>query len=99
MMLEGFAPVNAVGYSEQYVLILHGRCFVLLILTKRNIFQKIISGDFAVTPRAGVWIEIQNRIPVPYSVVSLPMRECELKFDGLWRWLASARHSPCGSAD
>ena len=53
----------------------------------------------AVTPLAGVWIEIQIRISVNKYVQSLPLRECGLKSLALFPSSDNLRHSPCGSVD
>ena len=41
---------------------------------------------FAVTPYAGVWIEIWRRRPIPQPARSLPTRECGLKCHGRIDW-------------
>ena len=38
-----------------------------------------------VTPLAGVWIEIQERVEAIAAVLSLPLRECGLKSGSLDR--------------
>ena len=53
-----------------------------------------------VTPLAGVWIEI----PITYAItvapaMSLPLRECGLKYTAPAGLLAGRCHSPCGSVD
>ena len=53
-----------------------------------------------VTPLAGVWIEILKYWEFLSIVLSLPLRECGLKFPlALVMHQRFSRHSPCGSVD
>ena len=58
-------------------------------------FQYLIS----VTPLAGVWIEINSSRNTPFMQLSLPLRECGLKYAKLLGSVQKSRHSPCGSVD
>ena len=52
-----------------------------------------------VTPRAGVWIEIRASSRWLIWILSLPVRECGLKFYTVDLTVRYNRHSPCGSVD
>ena len=52
-----------------------------------------------VTPHAGVWIEILLPSLSPLSAMSLPTRECGLKFTRKLYQIVNQSHSPRGSVD
>ena len=63
-----------------------------------NHSQRLLS--FAnVTPYAGVWIEIIMSKILPHSILSLPTRECGLKFIIQMRLIKTRSHSLRGSVD
>ena len=59
---------------------------------------KIVYDD-SVTPLAGVWIEIPDFPSSFYGALSLPSRECGLKFESPCMRLQAHCHSPRGSVD
>ena len=58
-----------------------------------------IAGNAEVTPLAGVWIEMLYLRYNSTISLSLPLRECGLKYTIIQRIKAGLRHSPCGSVD
>ena len=52
-----------------------------------------------VTPYAGVWIEIQRHLPYSLERMSLPTRECGLKYSVSPRIASCISHSLRGSVD
>ena len=59
--------------------------------------KKKLAGPRNVTPRAGVWVEISSEENENKEEVSLPVRECGLKFEEIEKAGYYASHSPCGS--
>ena len=52
-----------------------------------------------VTPYAGVWIEITEKIQIKDKEMSLPTRECGLKFSEMETSITEPGHSLRGSVD
>ena len=82
-----FALVYAIGGTVVFILSL--------------VFMRLLAkwADYDVTPRAGVWIEMDSPVEAIESLSSLPVRECGLKYLNELASPWKHCHSPCGSVD